>query len=144
MKRAWLTNHGAELECSAGARLLQECRVALREWLASPARSELLPRFMELRGELSWVAPEKMLRMPGLSFLSAYPDRVTLLYDGCPECGNLALEALTWESEGSAALTVGCWDCGWHLGPGGEVRQAPDNPMPHPENENQLLEEDEA
>lgn len=47
------------------------------------------------------------------------PDSILELFpDGCPKCGSKrGLEALTWESRGSDAVTVGCWDCDWMIEP---------------------------
>ncbi len=47
------------------------------------------------------------------------PDRILELYDQCPECGGTSLEALTWKSIGSDAITIGCWDCEWMIYPPG-------------------------
>jgi len=51
----------------------------------------------------------------------ADPDRILELWECCPECESKALEALTWKSINSDAVTIGCWNCGWMITPPGYV-----------------------
>jgi hypothetical protein len=41
------------------------------------------------------------------------PDDILKLFDGCPQCGDTFLEALTFGS----AVGIGCWSCGWIVEP---------------------------
>lgn len=53
-----------------------------------------------------------------LSELQADPDSIISAFPcGCPSCGSQALEALTWDSIGSALVTSGCWNCDWAIYP---------------------------
>ena len=57
---------------------------------------------------------------PTTAEIQADPDRILELYpNGCPECGKVMLEALTWKGRNIPDVTVGCWACGWIIRPPG-------------------------
>jgi len=56
---------------------------------------------------------------PTVAEIHADPDRILELFNFCPTCHGTNLEALTWKSRGLDDVTVGCWNCGWHITPEG-------------------------
>jgi hypothetical protein len=91
-------------------------------WAGHEPKKRYRPR---VRFQLAAMAVRQAVCLEIANQITANPDDILKLFDVCPACGSRHLEALTWKSRGSDAVTVGCWSCGWLIEPPGNPDSQP-------------------